>query len=256
MKLVVLACPRLEEANWKIAEKLMEYNYEVVFLPYTEVFEYFIKEYIEGTPYEELLNTLIKAGLVKNVEKWERKTKPILEALIRVKKLKKELKIRCYIDANYASFFREEEKRILDLTFRGCLTGNVEVEIWKKILWKIVNHMIREMECEAETIIRDLKRFKRGICISGLTEIPILVRKLRDFGVKVKTRFIFTPYRFTPIEELKNLMLSCFLKNVDVSNSRVEKLVRMHLSFIKDFVLKCESLDDAYYMWVKSAKLI
>jgi hypothetical protein len=68
---------------------------------------------------------------------------------------------------------------------------------------------------------------------------------LKEKGNSVNLTNIEELYHPTPLEILEER-----LAKEDVPNEEVEKLIREHLEYVKDYILKSRNRDQAYYQWL------
>jgi hypothetical protein len=71
--------------------------------------------------------------------------------------------------------------------------------------------------------------------------------------VRTILRYAFIPYYFTPLEVLiRETAIALEEKEKSsIGNERIERLVRMHVEFIRDYVLVSENYDEAYFKWLR-----
>ena len=67
-------------------------------------------------------------------------------------------------------------------------------------------------------------------------------------GLAVKVESFGFPYQLQPIETL----LDEYCKRGEaLTDDRIEHLVRMHLEYVHEFVIRSDNLDKAYHEWIK-----
>jgi len=244
MAIAILAAPNLRTSYVKIAERLKGLDYDALFLNLPENLEPLVRDLVEKRlSYGALIEEVRERKLVPEpVTGWRYTAEPLLKSLTGAKLHKSGLELYCYKDVNYNIISASISGKIALLTFRAQITGKVNIEDWKRIFRKGI-------ECEREALKREVDSIdeKAGhecSCVSGLGG-ENLERFLKEKGHSVNLTNIEEFYHPTPLEILEER-----LAKEDDPNEEVEELIREHLEYVRDYILKSRNRDQAYYQWV------
>jgi len=244
MAIAILAAPNLRTSYMKIAERLKGLYCDSLFLNFPENLEPLVRDLVENRlSYRAFIEEIRKRKLVPEpINGWRYTAEPLLKSLIEAKLLKSGLQLYCYKDVNHNMISANIAGKIALLTFRANMTGKINIEDWKKIF-------NRGIYCEREALRKEVdsideKASHECSCVSGLGG-ENLGRCLTERGHSVSLTNIEEFYHPTPLEILEERMAK-----EDMPNEEVEELIREHLEYVKDYILKSKNRDQAYYQWV------
>lgn len=190
--------------------------------------------------YDELLEEIRREGHIPEpLGAWEYSFRPLLEALSRIHH--PGLSIRCYGKREHEYARVESAVRLAQLTLRVALRGEVNSEEWREALSRSIS-LDRSSTLEEARALKELAEDK-SICLADLGD-----RGLKDLlkasGLDVRVQYAEKPYHFTPLAILKRRMA-----RGRVDDEEVERLVRCHVDYIRNYICRFENRDRAYYEW-------
>lgn len=193
------------------------------------------------TSYDEFLEEVERGGhLPEPMGAWEYTFRPLLEALPRISP--PGFMVRCY-GSREREFARVEAAvRIAQLTLRAALRGRVEVDEWRDILNRSIG-LEEEAISEGAKTIGEIARGD-SICLAEMGGIG-LRKHLSRSGFDVEVFYVERPYHFTPLAILKRRM-----GLGPVEDGEIERLVRCHVEYIRNYIYRFENRDRAYYEWI------
>jgi hypothetical protein len=246
MKIDIFAVPKLKSAAMEVVEHLEEGGYDALFLPFSRSLEVYARELAEGAPYKYFIEELKRLKLISEpVGSWEYFSEPILRALSRIKRSSPDLEIYCYEDQLYERVSTETAVRASILALNTLITGKVNAEAWRQLLKDEINCGLEAIDKEVNFIADIAGSHKVNVCVSGFNGKYIAARFKRE-GHDVRLTYLHLPYFFTPLEVLKRELM----QEKEVSDERVEKLVRQHVEYVREYILTSGNVDEAYCRWV------
>jgi len=249
----------LRTASEKVSILLRRSYFEILCLNVQRELEELIEDLALGAPYENFIEQVEKLKLIREpICSWEYGIKPILLALRGLKLRKPNLRIICYKSSLAEDSSIKNATKIAALIFRVNSTGKIDVKEWRSLIYEIIEETDRFIDEEAYYLLRALsgllKKLRgKALCISDFSG-KHLMRYLKKNGVKVRLRYIFTPYYFTPLEVLMREASKKLREGKEISDERLVKLVRLHAEYIREYVLTSINYDDAYFRWVKNKR--
>lgn len=242
----LLLSPNLRISSMKASKLLQEKSSgcDVFLLNFPEEMEDRVVDLAsEQISYDELIDEVRKLGLIPEPEgSWIYTVKPIIEALPQLARRSPNLAIHCYGSRENEFRSMEIAVRIIRLTLRTTLIGEVEHESWRETLRASIEVDKDAAENEAEKILR--KAGDRAICLSDLGGRRFK-NALVEAGLHVKVLYTDYTYHFTPLMILKRKIT---LRTVD--DQELERLVLSHLEYVRSYVYRFKNRDRAYYEWM------
>lgn len=190
--------------------------------------------------YDELLEEIHREGYIPEpLGAWEYSFRPLLRCLPRIHH--PGLSIRCYGRREHEYARVESAVRLAQLTLRVALRGKVDLDEWRDALVQSIS-LERCSALEEARAITGLAE-DDSICLADLGG-----RGLKDLltasGLEVSVIYAEKPYHFTPLAILKRRMA-----RGHVEDGEMERLVRCHVDYIRNYIYRFENRDRAYYEW-------
>ncbi|MEM0079696.1 MAG: hypothetical protein QXK95_00910 [Nitrososphaerota archaeon] len=170
---------------------------------------------------------------------WIKEYEPIIKELCNVSR---DIDIYCYMDSQTLKEHVETSMDIALLTLKSIVSEKIDIDSWLHILKKMVTR--EEYLRSFRKILRVCNSYDRVLCVSGF-EGKYLKKKLSEEDVYSWVKYLGQPYHFTPLEILKKILL-----RREVSKDIVEKLVREHIKFIREYVYYMPYIE-AVERWVE-----
>ncbi|RLI05730.1 hypothetical protein DRO26_01405 [Candidatus Bathyarchaeota archaeon] len=248
-EIFILAFPKLRSSYVKAAQTLKKKSCEALFLMFSRWLEEPVRVLAEGLPYKYVMDEVKKQKLIPEpVGAWEYYAEPILKTLSQIKQQNPNLDIYCYGNPSYESFSNETAFKLVTLTFRALAIGKISVKEWKKVLLEELKLSLESLEDEAEFIASVADNYKKSLCICELSG-KSFKEKIAEKKINTKLEYLDVPYKFTPLETLKNELLN-ELEGEPCPDEKIEELIRCHLNYIKKYLLLSNNPDDAYFKWI------
>lgn len=245
----------LRTASEKAATILRKIDFDVLYLNVPRELDWLVNELSLGAPYEQFMEEVERLNILREpIKTWEYRFKPILQVIRGLKFRKPGSKIICYGNSALENLSIKVAEEIATLILRVNVTGRVDVNEWHRILSEIINNVSRSVNDESNYILKTWMEGSRGrktICISNYPAKELL-RRIRELCAKAILRYILTPYYFTPLEVLIRESIIASERGLNISNERIEKLVKMHAGFIRDYILTSNDYDEAYFRWLRN----
>ncbi|RLE80508.1 MAG: hypothetical protein DRJ51_05695 [Thermoprotei archaeon] len=168
--------------------------------------------------------------------------KPLFKALENLASRMEELEVYCYLDPSSERMRLLTSSEVVALIARTMFLEEVPLKEWKKLL---ESHKRVITENELRYIVRNIET--PFIIITGF-EGRLLKKLLLEHGFKTSLKYV-APYIFTPLEQLIRIASSRSL-----SNQEIKELVLGHCRYIKEYILPCKDVDEAYLKWISEIK--
>lgn len=248
----------LRIAYERAAELLRRVEFDDLYLNIRRDFEGLIEDLALGVPYENFIEEIRRLGILRETMKpWEKTVKPLLQVLRGIKLKNPALRIICYKSPDFDDLSIRKAEEIAILTFRVNSTGKVDVEEWRRLIYRIIDEASASIEDEAEYILRnyneDAARERRAICITDFSGKHLL-RRIRELRGETTLYYIFLPYYFTPLETLMREAAAMLRRGTVISDERLIKLVRLHAEYIREYILTSADYDEAYMKWLRDRR--
>jgi len=233
----------------KAASRLQQTRYNAILIPIPRTLQTFIEEYVLGAPYELFIEKLRRSKLISEpLAPWTRMIEPLLRALREIKHKHQQSNVFCYSDQAYEEKSAQTAAKISMLTLNFASTGKTDLNAWRKPLES-------ELLMEAETFEREtsftldvIKDYPDTICVSGVKGGSIF-KQLRSAGHDAQLEYIDLPYYFTPLQILRN-EIGLESRGKVLTEDRMEELIREHVGYVREYILKSSDLDEAYLRWI------
>jgi len=86
------------------------------------------------------------------------------------------------------------------------------------------------------------------VCVSGVKGGSVF-KQLRNSGHDAQLEYIDLPYYFTPLQILRN-KIGLEARGKVLTEDRMEGLIREHVGYVREYILKSSDLDEAYLRWI------
>lgn len=221
----LLIVPNLRKSYEKAAHIIENFHFDMLFLNLPRNTQYAISSYCSGKITLNELKEKLNFLLPEPTNSWLYFFEPILKAI--------KYETYCYIES-----YDEAAKitsKILTLTFRYKVTGKINLREWIELFKS------KSMDFEVEFISHRAKG--RCLCISDIYGWN-LARRIREYGHEVNLKSVERIYFLKPLESLSLLIERGKL-------DMAEELIKEHVRFIDEYVLKSNNIDEAYFSWVE-----
>lgn len=231
---LVYVVPRIKIFSSRICEELLETEFSCIALPLPEEVEELLNVFLsKRKPFEEFLEEMLNIlGLSEVYGKRYHYIKPIYNTLKSIKSIRK-VNIVCYksLDSELAEVNYLD--KLLSLVARVIVSEKIDIESWKDFLLEVSEPL-------SEAVYEKLNLLSRS-------EAIIIV----EYGNKHILRYmeragarIVAPRGYIPIP----LEVLIYV-NMLLSEDEIIFLVKEYVRFIKEFLLKCHDIDEAYSLW-------
>lgn len=245
----------LRSAYERAAIFLKDVDFDALYLHAPRELNHIIEDLALGAPYEQFIEEVKKFNILReSINSWEYRFKPILSAIRGLKLRRPNLKIICYRDSFFDNLSVKDAEKIATLILRANVTGKVDVGEWRSIICRIIGNVSSLIDNEGNYILKTWIESCWGRKTICLSDHPAkgLIKRMRELGIKAALLYIFTPYYFTPLEVLIREFIAAGERGLNISDERVERLVKMHASFIRDYILTSNNYDEAYFRWLRN----
>lgn len=245
----VLAVPKLRKSFTKAASYLGETKCNAILIPIPRTLQRLIEEYVLGAPYGLFVEKLRASKLISEpLAPWTHITEPLLRALREMKHKRKRLEIFCYRDSTYEEKSAETAVKISTLTLNVASTGKIDIDAWRKLLESELLLEGEAFEREIGFTVDVVKDYSDTVFVSGVKGGPIF-KQLRSAGYDAQLEYIDLPHHFTPLQILRN-EIRLESRGKLLTEDRMEELIRGHVGYVREYILKSGDLDEAYLRWI------
>jgi len=245
----VLAVPKLRRSFMKAASRLQQTRYNAILIPIPRTLQTFTEEYLSGAPYELFVEKLRRSKLISEpLAPWTRIIEPLLRALREMKHRHQQLNIFCYGDQAYEEKSAQTAVKISMLTLNLASTGKTNLDTWRKILESELLAEAEAFEREASYTANVVEDYPDTVCVSGVKGGSVF-KQLRNSGHDAQLEYIDLPYYFTPLQILRN-KIGLEARGKVLTEDRMEGLIREHVRYVREYILKNSDLDEAYLRWI------
>jgi len=244
MTIEILVAPSLRISWIKMVAHLKKANYDRLFLNFPQNLEHLVTKLSQGRlAYEDFIDKVREEKLVPEpMGSWMYTAEPVLKSLKELKSWKVILKIHCYKDVEHNQLSAKIAGDIAALTLQTSLTEKVNVEEWKGTVVEGMERKQEALRAEADFIHERASNY--SVCVSGFDE-KSLKRRLIEDGEEVSLTNLEEFYYPTPLETLEERLMEG-----DLPDEEVRELVRDHVEYVRNYVLRSRNRDQAYYQWV------
>ena len=245
MRLYLILSPNLRTSSMKVSRLLKGigggYRTLLLNLPW-EMEEIVTELASERLSYDEFLHEARRRRLIPEpFGSWEYALKPILDALNPLSRTYPDLRMCCYGRSESEFALMSASVRVMSLTLRTMVTGDVELDEWRDVLLRSLDVDREVREAEVRAIGESVK--DSSICVSDLGGRGFK-RRLKGAGLEVTVHYVEKPFHFTPLMILKRRMARGSVRDEDV-----EALIRRHVEYVRGFIYRFDNRDRAYYEW-------
>lgn len=224
----ILIVPNLRNSYEKTAMMIKNSFYDMIFLNLPRNLQSLISKYYYGKiNFNEFIEKL-KILLPEPKNTWIYLFEPILKIINEIS-----TEIYCYLE-NFEEIL-ENSIEITILTLKANITGKIKLEEWLKI--------IKPLSLNSSIEFIAYKAKGKCLCISNLFGWKI-AHKIKKYGHEVYLKCVESFYRLKPLETLTLL-----LEKSKINPEIAEYLIKEHIKFINEYVLKSNNLDEAYLLW-------
>lgn len=238
----------------KAASLLKSVDYDILYLSVPRELNMLVDELSLGAPYGQFIEEVKRLGVIREpISVWEYRLKPILLAIRGLRLRRPSVRVICYRSSSLENISTKVAEEIAVLTLRVNVTGKVDVGEWRSMLSKMVNTISRISGDDDNYLLRAWMKDsmeRKAVCISDYFAKGLL-KKAREMGIKATLRCILAQYVFTPLEVLVREYIVAGERGLTLSDDRIEKLVRMHAVFVRNYVLSNKCYDEAYFNWLR-----
>ena len=234
MEVEILVKPPSRRASEEALRELRRSRAQAVMLNLPENISGLVQDLVLGAiGYDDFLEEIEKK-LPSPASAWIKGYERILTSGFEAEKIPE---VYCYGDVISFKAEAEEAVQLTLLTLRSIITNRVNVEEWLKILQE--RSRLREISSrrEAEKVADISVRYEKTVCISDRTPTHIKSR-LEKERIKPRVHYLGQPYHFTPLE-----VLSRALSRRRVSREELERLIREHIEFVREYVYRKPMLE-------------
>jgi len=245
MSLYLILSPNLKTSSLKVLNLLREIGggYETLLLnlPW-EMGEIVTELASEHLTYDEFVHEARRRRLIPEpIGSWEYAFKPILDALRPLSRMYPDLRTCCYGRSESEFALMSAAVRVMSLTLKTMVTGDVELDEWRDVLVRSLDVDREVREAEVRAIGESVK--DSSICVSDLGGRGF-ERRLKSAGLRVMIHYVEKPFHFTPLMILKRKMARGSVRDEDV-----EALIRRHVEYVRGYIYRFDNRDRAYYEW-------
>ena len=252
-RVCVLAVPKLRKSFMKASSYLEQTKFNAILIPVPRTIQRFIEEYVLGAPYELFVEKLRSSKLISEpLAPWTRIIEPLLRALREMKHKPEQLDIFCYRDPTYEEKSAETAVKLSTLTFKVASTGKIDLEPWRELLESELLVEAEAFERETSFTVDVVEDYSDTVFISGVKGGPIL-KRFRSAGYDAQLQYIDLPYYFSPLQILRN-EVRLESRGRLLTEDRMEELIREHVGYVREYILKSSDLDEAYLRWIARYK--
>jgi hypothetical protein len=246
LKLLIWISPKLKNAYIQLSKSLKSILTNLILLPFPKCMTIFLKELINGVPYKYFLKKIEEEKIFFSSNTFNYFYEDIIKVCRELKKINPDIELVCYKEDENEFFQIQSAIKISILTFRAVSRSKVCLDEWLLALIENLKKTEEYLRRELEFIEQKLKEYKKALCIAGF-EGEYYFKYLKN-KLPVELRYFALPYHFTPLETLSTLLN--LKKNLNFE--RMMKLVNLHIDYIRNYVTRCDNLDEAYEKWVNA----
>lgn len=194
-----------------------------------------------------ILEAAVEAGVLPASSSMLRSLEPLVEGVMKAKR-QLDVEVRCYADPSLMKDDHALSMEVPRLLLRASLSSFLERDLkeWLDLVERRRMLAHRHLQSSVGKVASLALKAKRPICLAGL-EAWELAKQLREVGFKVQLRSAGLPYLHTPLEVLEKLHSRGLL-----TQGLLEELVKEQLSYVKEYVMKHEGVDEAHATWTLS----
>ncbi|MBS7655732.1 hypothetical protein KEJ50_04435 [Candidatus Bathyarchaeota archaeon] len=246
MKLSIWVSPRLRKAYLQLSKSLKSIFAELILLPLPKCITSFLKELINGAPYKCFLKRIEEEKIFYSSKIFNYFYEDVLKACREIKKINPNLELACYKeDEGELSHFRSAVKFSI-LTFKNASKSKIDLNEWVSVLTENLRKTGEYLRRELKFIEREAEKYEKTLCISGF-EGKYYFKHFKN-KLPVEIRYFALPYHFTPLETLTTLLTL----EKSLNFERAMQLIKFHIDYVREYVLRYIDLDEAYEKWVNA----
>ncbi|MEM4699768.1 MAG: hypothetical protein QXT74_02300 [Candidatus Nezhaarchaeales archaeon] len=200
-----------------------------------------------GLPAEGVLERGVQSALLPSSPSVLSSIGPVVSAAVRLAR-EVGVEVVCYAEAAELAEERRLASEAARLTLRASIRGLRDADLaeWMDLLEGYVEHGSRSMGRAVDAVALAALQAGSSLCLAGM-EGWELAKRLRRLGVEAELRVVGLPYLYTPLEVASRLKLMGRL-----GPRELRALVEEHIEYIRNYVMRCRDLDEAYEEWLRS----
>ncbi len=244
MKLSIWIFPKLRKASLQLSKSLKSFFADLILLPLPKRITVFLKDLLNGAPYKLFLKKIEEEKIFYSINIFDYFYGEILKACKSLKSENPKLTLICYKeDENILSQFRSAVKFSI-LTFKAASTGKITLNEWLNALNENLEKTKEYLSKELNFIEQQINNYDNVLCLAGF-EGKYYFQYLKS-KFPIELRYFALPYHFTPLETLSTILNLQKKPNFE----KIVQLIKSHIDYIRNYVLKYGTLDEAYEKWV------
>ncbi len=123
----------------------------------------------------------------------------------------------------------------------------MEVERWRDLIEEGLRLRSKATELNTRFILEEARKCREATCISGF-DGPRMEERLSQ-KCETTLQYLESPYFFAPLQQLEIEMAAG-----DVEDEMIDRLVRCHIKYVHEFVLKSKNRDETYSAWSRAMR--
>ena len=242
----IIAIPGFKTACLKALKILLNLvpRIDCLFLDLPKELESDLRYFINGDlSYDGLVGEIRKRKIMPEpLSSWEYAHRSVIEFRPEVLRSSAGIELFCYGSTEDEFSSMDIASELTRMILRSYLSDTIDVNAWRSAVKKSIELGRRALDSEVKYIACRAKG--DSICLTDMGGFS-MKRALSRVGIDVKMIYVETPYHHNPLSILKRKM-----DRGELGDEDIERLVRCHIDYIREYVFKYENRDRAYYEWV------
>jgi hypothetical protein len=244
LKLSIWVFPRLRKASLQLSKSLKSFFADLILLPLPKRFTVFLKDLFNGASYKLFLEKIEEEKIFHSINVFDYLYGEILKTCRELKSINPKIVLTCYKENENILFQVQSAVKFSILTFKAASTGKIALNEWINVLNENLKKTEKYLNKELKFIEQQINQYDNVLCLAGFEGKYYFQRLKSKFPVEI--RYFALPYHFTPLE-----ILSAVLNIQEKPNfEKIVQLIKSHIDYIKNYILKYSNLDEAYEKWV------
>ncbi|MEM2122040.1 MAG: hypothetical protein QXE79_00195 [Candidatus Bathyarchaeia archaeon] len=255
LTLKIICTPSLRSSLRRLVEYLEGDFFDRLLLPFPEALNPLLIKFINGEEsFDELLEEASGKGcILEPTGYFKYLYEPLIRAMPILKRRLPRLDITCYRDSESIAKMNELAVHKASLTLYTAINGKVKIREWRGLFEEELKSDTASIHEAVNNIIRSYNPFSHVICAAHL-EGRHLYERLRGRIRSISLKYMGLPYFYTPLEALKRLISIKGLSGV--TDEAIEEGVKLHVGYVRDYVIPSKELDMGYLRWlIKNFKI-
>jgi len=245
LKFSIWVSPKLRKAYLQLSKKLKSSYADLILLPLPKRLTTFLKDLINGAPYNLFLKKIVEEEKIfYSINIFNYFYEEILKVCKELKKINPKLELNCYKEDENVLFQIQSAVKFSILTFKAASTSKINLDEWLHALTENLKETKEYLDKETEFIEKQAQKYDNIICLANFEGKYYFQHLKNKFPVEIQ--YFALPYHFTPLE-----ILTTFLNlKREIDYEKIMQFIKSHIDYIKNYVLTCDNLDEAYEKWV------